>query len=298
MAKTLSCILLVAILGVCMGENITETARVSNDIRYFLYTRVNNIPIEINTNEISNAIMSGLTTVVIVHGHGGSSRTSLNPLVKDELLIYENVNVIVVDWSVYARLSYSRADNYVREIAQDLSNLLISQYETFGGGVAPEKLHLVGFNLGAHIVGQTGRYLRSFGNSVARITALDPSKSSYRLQQSDAEYVEVIHTDTNCPLANGLGTQLGDLDFYPNGGNKQPGCFGFNTCDHNRAWEFFAASQGLNSFSARCCTSKTQMKLNTCRGTEIRMGGNDLLPKTGCESGILRVNTGRTYPFF
>ncbi|XP_059049816.1 pancreatic triacylglycerol lipase-like, partial [Achroia grisella] len=206
------------------------------------------------------------------------------------ILTYEDVNVIVVDWTVYSRLSYSRADSHVAEVAMNI-HLFIRMFS-----LNLNLLHLVGFNLGAHIVGHTGRL---YPGIIRRITALDPSKSNNRLRRTDAVYVEVIHTDGGCPLSNGLGIVLGDLDFFPNGGTKQPGCWGSNTCDHNRAWWYFAASQTPGTFMASCCSSKTQMTLNNCRRNgEIKMGGNDLAPKNGCPSGILRIETGRSYPFY
>ncbi|XP_026751884.1 inactive pancreatic lipase-related protein 1-like [Galleria mellonella] len=291
MAKIFSFVLLVAVLAYCKGDSINKVSRVANINRYFLYTRNNKVvPIELERLVPDNNIVLNRTTVFLVHGHGGTATTTLNSLVKNELLeITEDVNVIVVDWSEYASLSYSNADRHLLNVATYFVDFLVIQ----GFNSRPETIHLVGFDLGAHIVGLTGR---RFPN-IARITALDPSKSSYRLQKTDAIYVEVIHTDGNGLFSNGLGTQLGDLDFFPNGGNSQPGCLS-NSCDHNRAWQFFAASQRLNTFLAHCCNSMTQMKYNSCRGGGfIQMGGNTLLPKTGCDSGILRVNTGRTYPY-
>ena len=50
--------------------------------------------------------------------------------------------------------------------------------------------------------------------------------SNFRLDKSDAYYVDVIHTDAN-PLLNfglGLWQQSGHLDFYPNGGKTMSGC--------------------------------------------------------------------------
>ena len=63
---------------------------------------------------------------------------------------------------------------------------------------------------------------------VVGLTGLDPAglyfttvSSDFRLDESDASYVDVIHTD-----AGVLGTNRrdGDVDFYPNGGSRQPGC--------------------------------------------------------------------------
>ena len=66
------------------------------------------------------------------------------------------------------------------------------------------------------------------------LSGLDPAGlyfitdgTSFRLDESDAQYVDVIHTD-----AGVFGTTLasGHTDFWPNGGSSQPGCF-FN-CKH------------------------------------------------------------------
>lgn len=42
-----------------------------------------------------------------------------------------------------------------------------------------------------------------------------------RIDSTDAEYVEIIHTDTR---SFGFGDPIGHTDFYPNGGFGQPGC--------------------------------------------------------------------------
>lgn len=47
-----------------------------------------------------------------------------------------------------------------------------------------------------------------------------------RLDETDAEFVEVIHTNGDTFAMGGAGTlqQMGTVDFYPNGGWLQPGC--------------------------------------------------------------------------
>ena len=68
---------------------------------------------------------------------------------------------------------------------------------------------------------------------ISRITGLDPAGPYFeftdpnvRLDQSDAQFVDVIHTDgqTHIQLGLGLLQPLGHADFYPNGGLEQPSC--------------------------------------------------------------------------
>lgn len=58
--------------------------------------------------------------------------------------------------------------------------------------------------------------------------ALDPAGprfknvgSSKRLDRNDAKFVNVLHTDD---ILMGTKHRLGDVDFYVNGGEDQPGC--------------------------------------------------------------------------
>ena len=68
------------------------------------------------------------------------------------------------------------------------------------------------------------------GTKIHKIIALDPAGPVYeyeghsanlRLNRDDASIVEVFHTNT---MAMGYSNQIGDIDFYINGGRFQPGC--------------------------------------------------------------------------
>ena len=53
------------------------------------------------------------------------------------------------------------------------------------------------------------------------------SETPDRLDPSDAQFVDVIHTDVADRLHEGFGHRdaLGHVDFYPNGGSAQPSRF-------------------------------------------------------------------------
>ncbi|XP_023937064.2 lipase member H-like [Bicyclus anynana] len=265
--------------------------------KYFIYTRTNpRFPVELNLDvqESIDTLSKDNRTIVIAHGYEGSAITSLNPTVKDAALQSEDFNIIVLDWSVYAGQSYTNAVNSVPDVGRALGKL-INELVT-REIVSLSRLHLIGFDLGAHVMAFAGRELN--GN-VARITGLNPSGSqwgtnSQRLTFNDALYVEVIHTDGIGPLANGIGDAVGHADFYPNGGTGQPGCFLNHKCSHNRSWELMAATFTNNHLIANRCGSWYQVTMNLCRGYQMWMGNSELV-KQG--SGMFRVNTKRTYPF-
>ena len=93
-----------------------------------------------------------------------------------------------------------------------------------------ELLFILGHSLGAHTCGSASN---AVDNQLARISGLDPAgpyfagkKSPARLDETDAKFVDVIHSNTEVALGLGLGItdQSGHVDFYVNGGQSQPGC--------------------------------------------------------------------------
>ncbi|CAH0718257.1 unnamed protein product, partial [Brenthis ino] len=282
------------------GENdiLDEIARNPENNQYFLFTRRN--PTSSQTLVINNAnsitssnFNARVPTVVLVHGWLGKQNTDSNSLIRDSYLRKSDVNVIVMDWRRLAlNPYYPTAARGVPAVGRGLG-----QFLAFLNGVtgAPfNSMHLVGFSLGAHVVGNAGREL---GGRIARITGLDPagplwSSNPDRLSPSHAIYVEAIHTDGG--LAGlGIGSAVGNADFFPNGGTSQPGCL-TSICDHNRAWELFAATVTYNHLVGTQCQNMQEVSRNTCTGSRLNMG-NDDLNKRG--NGLFRVNTERRYPF-
>lgn len=115
-------------------------------------------------------------------------------------------------------------------------------------------VHLVGFSLGAQVAGFVGntvtltRLCRITGTEFLNInfsplaplfyknfflSGLDPALPLFlhtapngHLDKNDAEFVDIIHT---CGGILAMLDPLGHVDFYPNGGTRQPGCE-FSNC--------------------------------------------------------------------
>ncbi|XP_050342028.1 lipase member H-like [Nymphalis io] len=271
-----------------IDNRIIKSSRHPSNNNYWLFTRSHPTVAEILVYDDVNSIKSSdfnmeKTTVFLVHGWLGNGNNEMNKILTKAFLENDDVNVIVFDWSELAGHNYITAKNGVAALGEGLGtfiNWLVSL------GASYDRMHLVGFSLGAHIVGNAGRSTHS---QVKRITALDPAgplwkKDANRLKNTNARYVEVIHTNT---FMFGYMDPLGDADFYPNGGSSMPGCL-INVCSHSKGYEYMADSVKYNNLNANECNNLNDVKRNRCNGDLYPMGNSDL---NKSRSGIFRVNT-------
>lgn len=169
-----------------------------------------------------------LPTKVLIHGFGSDCSYIWIYEMRSALMAVEEVNVICVDWANGATLpNYVKASANTRLVGKQLALLLRGLVEK--NGLSLRNTHIVGFSLGAHIAGFAGADL---GN-LSRITGLDPAGPLFesqdpraRLDQNDASFVDVIHSNGENLILGGLGSSqpMGHVDFYPNGGRMQKGC--------------------------------------------------------------------------
>ncbi|KAI8438252.1 hypothetical protein MSG28_010855 [Choristoneura fumiferana] len=264
--------------------------------QYWLFTRSNpnnpQVIVHGNANTIWNSNYNGnLPLNVIVHGWNNNGWSPMNPDITAAFLAVTNCNVIVLDWSALANQGYNTAAAGVPSVGQFLGNFLVWLRQTGGG--AWNNVHLVGFSLGAHVVGNAGRQAHGWP---ARVTGLDPAgplwgNNNNALNRNSGAYVETIHTDGGLL---GIMDAIGDSNFYPNGGrNPQPGCW-ISTCSHGRANDLFAATVRFNHLVGRQCSNIWEAELNTCSGAALNMGNGDW-NKRG--SGIYGLRTGNSWPF-
>lgn len=164
----------------------------------------------------------------------------------------EPANIIKVSWADSNRGLYHSAAFNSRIVGRQLTLFLYYLDQMYGIDLG--RFHLVGHSLGAHIAGFVGA---DNEGRIARITGLDPAgpifaefDHSLRLDSTDAEFVDIVHTNGGSLTRGALGisTPLGHVDYYPNGGAVQPGCYTAAAlvdpvervaCNHRRSYRYF-----------------------------------------------------------
>lgn len=108
----------------------------------------------------------------------------------------------------------------------------------------------------------------------------------------------MIHTNGG---VFGIQIPMGHVDFYPNGGSKQPPTYGIScsiTCSHNRAvdlWKFAVIYP--NKFYGVKCSGMSEVDQDMCykKGRKINVMGPDVDPRI---QGVFYVRTSNREPFF
>lgn len=131
--------------------------------------------------------------------------------------------------------------------------------------------------------------------------ALDPAHLIFEdgdyddvLTPEDGSYVEVIHTNGGFA---GFLKPLGDVDFYPNGGIRMPGCGldPLRICTHQRAVEYFVES--LNSFVGFLGQRCANFESVTSDGCDFIDGTKMLGLENNSGKGIYWLQTNSEPPF-
>ncbi|XP_050320167.1 phospholipase A1 [Bactrocera neohumeralis] len=191
-------------------------------------------------------------------------------------------NIIVCDWSIIS----SNVNYYsVVEMVEDLGRLLADfvGFLHLRTGLNYNDVYLIGHSLGAQIAGSAGKQAHPYRFNT--IYALDPAgpkfrdvSDEFRVDPSDAEYVESIQTSSSL----GFEEPVGHATFYPNYGRDQKKCY-FYGCSHRRAYHYFAESitSKLGFWGTLCRRQSDDVWIFSETGVEFRMGGEPSTPKRG-----------------
>ncbi|XP_033761210.1 inactive pancreatic lipase-related protein 1-like [Pecten maximus] len=228
-------------------------------------------------------------TKVVIHGYLNSGSDSWVVQMTSELLKKGDFNVIVVDWQSGSKQAYGHAVGNTYLVGAEVAKVLAYLHDN--RSLHYDKVHIIGHSLGAQIAGHIGYRVKG----IARISGLDPAEPDFRgqpadqrLDASDATFVDIIHTDGSAFIGvsgYGMMDAIGHVDFYPNGGQHQPGCnekpltsaianilhgsvsgaASSLSCSHSRAVSLFIES--INSpckFYAHVCASSSQFDNGAC----------------------------------
>ncbi|XP_072140117.1 pancreatic lipase-related protein 2-like isoform X1 [Dermacentor andersoni] len=223
--------------------------------------------------------------VVIVHGFSESAAASWVKRMTRVLLKVIDANVLVVDWRRGAAAPvYSVAAANTPAVGAELS-VVLQQLMRGDASLVPGSVHIIGFSLGAHVAGFCGRhFLMHTGKRIGRITALDPAGPLFEgtnvsVSRGDAEFVDVIHTNMGLldKLKFGLAASVGDVDFFPNGGSLQPGCYRLG-CSHRRAYALMIESMTNHHciFVSRPVSDKSGRSIRGLRFNSRSLQQNDV----------------------
>ncbi|KAK7591154.1 hypothetical protein V9T40_002767 [Parthenolecanium corni] len=225
-------------------------------IQFFLYTRATQQEPELlNTKDTDSLYESHFNpkhpTKVIIHGFQGGRNLSPSTDLRKAYFTRGEYNIIIVDYSSLVQIPCLSQVEWSPRFCGKCIAQLASYLNNHPRGVTPDKLHLIGYSIGAHIAGLTANYVTK--GKLGRITGLDPTiifsmgttgNRSRDLDYTDANFVDVIHT-----AAGVLGQwgPSGHADFYVNGGSSQPGCASSSlietlSCDHTKVTPYFIES--------------------------------------------------------
>ncbi|XP_039275610.1 pancreatic triacylglycerol lipase-like [Nilaparvata lugens] len=311
--------------------NVFPLPRQVIDTKFILYTRKN--PTEGQTIRVQSekTIMKSnfdpkKPTKIIIHGFIDTPLSSWVKEMRRELLKRADWNVVVVDWAGGSLPLYTQATANTRLVGLEVAYFV--NYMKDKHKLSPAQVHIIGHSLGAHTAGYAGERIAGLG----RITGLDPAEPYFqgmpprvRLDPSDAQLVDVIHTDGTSIflLGYGMSEPCGHVDFYPNNGREQPGCDITETplpltfiregieeasrvlvaCNHVRAIKLFTES--INSrcpYVAHRCSNYNHFLQGRCfscgdNGTGCAMMGLDVQRSSHPPGSKYFIATGKDTPY-
>jgi pimeloyl-ACP methyl ester carboxylesterase len=197
-------------------------------------------------------------TIIIIGGFRSKGNGSWEASMLEIWQKFDDVNLIVVDWSDSNNGVYQMAATNTRPVARQMTVLLYYLAKLKGDpglelndDAYLDKFYLVGHSLGAHLAGFVGSDL---AGKLGRITGLDPAGPTFdsldrqfRIDPSDARLVDILHTNAGAKIFSvksefGSALASGHIDLWANDGHHQPGCKSeILGCSHKLAIEYYVS---------------------------------------------------------
>jgi len=230
----------------------------------------------------------------MAHGWNSNGNSAWLTEMKNAFLDREDINAVIVDWGGGAQvINYNQASSNTRTVGAHTA--LVFQNLLRVSGSAASRMWCVGHSLGSHVCGHTGMKMPG-NNRLGRVTGMDPAGPNFEgssdktigINPTSATFVDILHTDSRGLSALGTLRDVGHIDFYPQGGSGQPGCFlknrftdanfaqwesddpeTYDGCSHSRAYQFMIESIKSDCFRAtQRCNNYNLMpgSCSTCGG--------------------------------
>lgn len=217
--------LLVCFTLLLLTSSLTEVNS-SEDVEFRLYS-INNIDedyLNITPESLGNFNYNKeYNYIFLLHGFGENSfNNDWYPRTIKKFLMKKDFVVVAAGYQNILKDNYNKSIDMIPEIGQRVAEIMIAMSKT--KQISSEKFELIGYALGSHIAGSSGRYFtKNTNQKIKRIYAMDPDvigeDNKNNLQESDATQVVVMHTSKQ-----GIQKPIGHVDFYPNGGLSHQQC--------------------------------------------------------------------------
>ncbi|XP_066247592.1 phospholipase A1-like [Euwallacea similis] len=271
------------------------------DVSFYICNRNDQTPTKILFSEAAkiteiSVFDINLPTVFIIHGWHNTYQSSFPTKLGDAYLKEVDVNLVIVNWDDIAASLYVHASSSVGPIGQYTGQFIKNISAAYK--YALNKVSIVGHSLGAHIAGFAGKETEGKLHSITGLDTAGPlffkNNPNGRLNQGDAQYVQAVHTNAGFL---GVNYDIGDADYWPNGGKSQPGC-GVDltgSCSHGRSFLYFIEAVHSKEFIAKFCDSYSDYTEGQCKRAETAVMGGAAVNVTVDGTFYLETNSESPY---
>lgn len=236
------------------------------------------------TQPLFSEPMRARPLILVAHGFGESLRKQWVWNLSGALLsVYKDATVMLVDWRKACFIPlYNRASANVPLVSRIAVRAVQRLMSVYPQAVRPDDIHFVGFSLGGQMAGYFARqFFNATGARIGRITALDTAAPNFQKleimpRRGDARFIEAVHTSAGDNIIAGkvgIVQPYADIDYYPNGGIKQPGCSILRAaCSHQRAFAIFThALLEVNNCQMKGirCSNVKEANEHKCSGQSV-----------------------------
>ncbi|XP_047993780.1 phospholipase A1 member A-like [Leguminivora glycinivorella] len=242
----------------------------------------------------------------IVYCPGYTEHTTL-PVGRLLMLMYKRMgyNTLILEYIDFTTFIFPIVPRVMRPVGKHIARMLADLTTV---GLNPKKLELLGLSLGGVSMTFIAKSFQEItGRNISKLTALDPTGPCVRhlgpkdrLDPSDADFVLHVATNTG---GYGIGTPVGHVSVYVNGGEYQPAPVSLylcdNICSHMQAFFLWiSVLENPGKFMMLQCDSLPQARNHNCFERKPMVTNNLDLYTDKRKPGIYYLATSTKYPYY